>query len=169
MQKVSAIVAVSENGVIGQDNRLIWHLPNDLKQFKAITLGKSIVMGRKTYESIGRPLPQRRNIILSSNQNLMISGCEVMHSVGEILTATQNEREIMITGGGEIYRLFMPYVTYLYITYVHVEVPGETTFPPLNEHEWREVHRKKHQADERHAYEYTFVELEKIKDIGIMP
>lgn len=124
MQKISAIVAVSENGVIGQDNHLIWHLPNDLKHFKAITLDKPIVMGRKTYESIGRPLPQRRNIILSLNRDLMLSGCEVMHSVEEILAATQNEPELMITGGGEIYRLFMSYVTYLYITYVHVEVPG---------------------------------------------
>lgn len=163
MQKISAIVAVSDNGVIGQDNRLIWHLPNDLKHFKAITLNKPIVMGRKTYESIGRPLPQRRNIILSSNKKLMIPGCEVMHSIEEILEATKNESELMITGGGEIYRLFMPYVTYLYITYVHVELPGETTFPALNEREWREVSRKKHDPDASHAYEYAFVELEKTK------
>jgi dihydrofolate reductase len=164
MRKISAIVAMSENGVIGQDNRLIWHLPNDLKHFKAITIDKPIVMGRKTYESIGRPLPQRRNVILSSDQSLMISGCEVMHSVEEILVATQDAPELMITGGGEIYRLFMPYVTYLYITYVHVELPGEVTFPALNASEWREVYREKNEADESHIYKYTFVELEKLSE-----
>lgn len=163
MQKISGIVAVADSGVIGQDNQLIWHLPNDLKHFKAITLNKPIVMGRKTYESIGRPLPERRNIILSSNKSLIIPGCEVMHSIEEILEATQNAPEVMITGGGEIYRLFMPYLTYLYITYVHVEVSGEITFPTLNKNEWREISRKKNDSDASHIYDYTFVELEKIK------
>lgn len=163
MRKISAIVAVSENGVIGQDNRLMWHLPNDLKHFKAKTLNKSIVMGRKTYESIGRPLPQRRNIVLSSKQNLILPGCEVMHSVDEILTATNHESELMITGGGEIYRLFMPYVNYLYITYVQVKLKGETTFPALDNNAWQEVSREKHEADPLHLYAYTFVELQKTK------
>jgi dihydrofolate reductase len=161
MQVVSAIVAMAENGVIGQDNKLIWHLPNDLKHFKENTMGKPIVMGRKTYESIGRPLPGRRNIILSSQKDLEIPGCEVMHSVEEILEATREVPELMITGGGEIYRLFMSYVTRLYITYVHVEVPGKTTFPEINLKAWKEISRQRHDADERHIYDYSFVVLEK--------
>lgn len=152
---------MSDNRVIGQDNRLAWHLPNDLKHFKALTVGKPIVMGRKTYESIGRPLPNRRNIILSSHRDLVIEGCDVMHSVDEIFNKTQEAPELMITGGGEIYRLFLPFVSNMYITYVHVELPGEVTFPIFDYRDWKEVSREDHQKDEKHAYDYSFVTFER--------
>ncbi len=150
---------MSENGVIGQDNRLLWHLPNDLKHFKALTVNKPIVMGRKTYESIGKPLPHRQNIILTNARYLRIPDCDVVHSVNEALDVTKDAPEVMVIGGGEIYRLFMPLVTCMYITYVHTTIEGEVTFPDFDKKQWQEVSREQFKKDEKHLYDYSFVTL----------
>ena len=150
---------MSENGVIGQDNRLLWHLPNDLKHFKALTLNKPIIMGRKTYESIGKPLPQRQNVILTNARYLRIPGCEVVHSVNEALDITKDAPEVMIIGGGEIYSLFLPLATCLYITYVHTTIKGDISFPPFDESHWQEVSRERFEKDDKHQYAYSFVTL----------
>lgn len=162
MKKISLIVAMSDNLVIGENNTLIWHLPNDLKYFKATTMGKPIVMGRKTYESIGRPLPGRENFILTSQRNLTIPGCTVVHSVDEVLAKTKGVPEVVIAGGGQIYRLFLPFVSKMYVTYVHTELEGKTTFPAIDLGEWKEVSREKHTKDEKHAFDYSFVVFERL-------
>lgn len=150
---------MSENGAIGQDNQLLWHLPNDLKHFKALTLNKPIIMGRKTFESIGKPLPGRQNIILTKARYLKIPGCEVVHSVNEALDVSQDAPEVMIIGGGEIYRLFMPLVTTMHITYVHTTLGGQVSFPEFDSSEWQEISRERFSQDEKHQYDYSFVTL----------
>jgi len=152
---------MSENGVLGNDNRLLWHLPNDLKHFKALTINKPIVMGRKTYESIGKPLPQRQNIILTHSRYLQVPGCDVVHSVNEVLDLTNKSSELMIIGGGEIYRLFLPLATIMYITYVHAQIIGDTKFSEYNKDEWYEISRENYSQDAKHAYDYSFVTLER--------
>lgn len=161
MQKISLLVAMSENGVIGDKNQLLWHLPNDLKHFKALTMGKPIIMGRKTYQSIGKPLPGRQNIILTRDRDCIIPGCDVVHSVDEALRLTHHVPEVMIIGGGEIYRLFFPQVTCMYITYVFGHFVGETTFLKFDLNEWKEIAHEDFFQDEKHAYNYRFVTLEK--------
>lgn len=147
---------MSENGVIGHDNHLLWHLPNDLKHFKALTLGKPVIMGRKTYESIGKPLPGRQNIVMTSVQNLSIPGCGVAHSVDEALMMVEDAPEVMIIGGGEIYRLFFPLATCMYITYVHTKLVGDILFVPFNQKQWQEISREHFHQDMKHQYDYSF-------------
>lgn len=151
---------MSENGVIGHDNKLLWHLPNDLKHFKNVTLGKPIIMGRKTYESIGRPLPNRQNIILT-HQEVEIPGCDVVHSVNEALSATQDAPEVMVIGGGEIYRLFIKNADRIYQTIVHTKMQGETTFVKLDHQAWVETEHEEYFQDKQHAYDYSFITLER--------
>lgn len=148
---------MSDNGMIGQDNRLLWHLPNDLKHFKALTINKPVIMGRKTYESIGKPLPNRQNIILTKARYLQVPGCEVVHSVNEALDVSQEAPEVMVIGGGEIYRLFMPLITTMHITYVHTQISGDVSFPEFDKSKWQEVVRENYQKDEKHLYNYSFV------------
>lgn len=147
---------MTENNVIGGDNRLLWRLPNDLQYFKSVTMGKPIVMGRKTYESIGRLLPGRRNIVLTTQRDFVLVGGEVMHSVEEVLSRTQTAEEVMITGGGEIYRLFLPWVVRMYITRVHTQLSGDTMFPTWDFEVWHKISSTSHQKDDRHEYDYTF-------------
>ncbi len=157
VKKISLVVAMSDNGMIGQNNQLLWHLPNDLKHFKALTLNKPIIMGRKTYESIGKPLPNRQNIILTNARYLQLPGCDVVHSVNEALDITQDTPEIMVIGGGEIYRLFMPLVSVMHITYVHTTLPGDVAFPAFDINEWQEISCENFKKDEKHLYDYSFV------------
>lgn len=157
--KISIVVAMSENGVIGHNNRLLWHLPNDLKHFKALTLGKPIIMGRKTYQSIGKPLPGRQNIILTHDLNFRIPGCDVVHTIDQALAVSKEASEVMIIGGGEIYRLFFPLAACIHITYVHTQLEGEISFEPLDQNEWAEISRERHYQDEKHHYDYSFVTL----------
>lgn len=155
---ISIIVACSENNVIGKDNGLIWRLSNDLKRFKALTTGHAIVMGRKTFESIGRPLPNRRNIILSKNLESM-EGCEIMRSADEVLElAKSTDEELFIIGGGQVYEQFLPFADKLYLTLVHTEAEGDTFFPALNRDEWTEVTRESFKADEKNEFDYEFVD-----------
>lgn len=166
MPLISIIVAVADNGVIGSGNQLPWRLPDDLKRFKALSLGKPIVMGRKTFDSIGRPLPGRLNIVISRQPGLEIPGCTVVTSIDEGLVvaraAEPSTPEIVIVGGADIYRQILPRVRTIHLTRVHAEVAGDVVFPKLQEHEWREVAKEYHPADERHAHAFTFSTLERV-------
>ncbi|GFE83087.1 dihydrofolate reductase [Steroidobacter agaridevorans] len=159
---LSIIVAVADSGVIGSGNQLPWRLPDDLKRFKALSLGKPIVMGRKTYDSIGRPLPGRLNVVISRQPGLEIPGCTVVTSIDEALAAAQPAPEIVIVGGADIYRQVLPQVQIIHLTRVHANVAGDVVFPKLQEHEWREVAKEYHPADERHAHAFTFSTLERV-------
>jgi dihydrofolate reductase len=129
--EVVLVAALADNGVIGADGALPWHLPDDLKRFKALTLGKPIVMGRKTYASIGRPLPKRRNVVLSRSTHV-IEGVEAVHGVDEALALLEGEAEIAIIGGEQIYRAFLPYATKLELTHVETSVEGDARFPAID-------------------------------------
>ena len=158
---VSDVVAISENHVIGKDNKLLWYLPNDLKHFKEITTGHTIIMGRKTYESVGKPLPKRRNIIIT-RQDITIEGCEVVNSIEAALALCAGEEEVFIVGGAEIYKLAMPLTNRIYLTIVHKQFDGDSFFPEINKQEWKEVSREDHQPDEKNSLPYSFITLERV-------
>ena len=160
MPKLTIIVAVAENGVIGSGNQLPWRLPDDLKRFKALSLGKPMIMGRKTYDSIGRPLPGRLNIVVSRRGDLQIPGCTVVTSLTEAIAAAGAVDEIVIIGGADIYRQVLPRVQTIHLTRVHATVPGDVHFPELAANEWRELATEYHPADERHAHAFTFTTFE---------
>lgn len=151
------IVATSKNYVIGKDNKLLWHLPNDLKYFKAVTTGHPIVMGRKTYESIGKPLPNRLNIVISRNQFESTENLIFTTSLEEaIAIAKIKDEEIFIVGGGEIYKQALPLADKIHFTLVDTIIEGDTFFPQLDESEWLVESSEFHPKDEKHAYNYTF-------------
>lgn len=156
MPIVTLIVAVADNGTIGRDNALPWHLPEDLKRFKRITMGKPIVMGRKTFESIGKPLPGRHNIVVTRDANYRRDGVTVVHDIEGALRAAGGVEEVMIIGGSDLFRLFLPHATRAHLTRVHGDVAGDVTWAGLDESEWRVVGREDFAADERHAYAMTF-------------
>jgi dihydrofolate reductase len=157
---ISLIVAMAQNGVIGRDNALPWRLPADLKRFKAFTLGKTVLMGRKTFESIGRPLHGRDNLVLTRDRRWLASGVIVVHSVEQALTQA-GDKELVAIGGAQIYRLLMPFARRIYLTHVHADVPGDTFFPDFDPTQWDDVECRMHPADEEHAYPVTFVTLER--------
>ena len=150
------IAAVANNRVIGCKNSMPWHVPADLKWFKKITMGKSIVMGRKTWDSIGRALPGRQNIVLSRNALPLGASCDVLTSIEQVLMLSTSENEIMIIGGGDIYSLFLPYASRLYLTQINVSPEGDTWFPLFEEKKWLTSFEEMHQADERNLADYTF-------------
>lgn len=158
---VSLIVAVADNGVIGRDNALPWHLPEDLKHFKRITMGKPIVMGRKTFESIGKPLPGRLNVVVTRDASYRRDGVTVVNSVDAAVTAAGAADEIMVIGGADVFRLFMPRAQRVHLTRVHGDVDGDIHWEPLDETRWRRLTSESHPADERHAYPLTFEVWEK--------
>ena len=153
------VVAISENHVIGKDNKLLWYLPNDLKHFKDITTGHTVIMGRKTYESVGKPLPKRRNIIIT-RQAITIDGCEVVNSIEAALALCQNEEEVFIVGGAEIYKQAMHLTDRIYLTIVHKEFEGDSFFPEIDLKDWKEVAREDHQPDEKNSLPYSFITYE---------
>jgi dihydrofolate reductase len=157
----SLIVAVADNGVIGRDNALPWHLPEDLRRFKRITMGKPIVMGRKTFESIGKPLPGRQNVVVSRDANYQREGVTVVNSVDAALAAAGAAEEVMVIGGADLFRLFLPRAQRVYLTRVHGNVPGDVYWPPLDETQWCRSAAEPHPADERHAHAMTFELWEK--------
>lgn len=159
--KLSLIVAVAENHVIGNNNQLIWHLPNDLKQFRRLTTGHCIIMGRKTFDSIGKPLPNRTSVIISRNADFKIESCITVDSLeNAILEAKKIENEeAFIIGGAEIYRLSLPLVDKIYLTEVHHTFEGDAVFPEIDKSIWQETHREDFSTDEKHQYSYSFVEL----------
>lgn len=161
--KLSLIVAVAENHVIGNNNQLIWHLPNDLKQFRRLTTGHCIIMGRKTFESIGKPLPNRTSVIISRNPAFKIEDCITVDSLENAISEAKKieNEEAFIIGGAEIYRLSLPLVDKIYLTEVHHSFEGDTTFPEIDKSIWQETHREDFETDEKHQYPYSFVELSK--------
>lgn len=162
--KVSMIVAVAENRAIGKNNQLLWHLPTDLKHFKNRTLGHPMLMGRNTYESIGKPLPGRTSIIITRQKDYHPAGCMVTHSIQEAIEEAKKiePNEIFVIGGAQIYEHALSLTDKIYYTQVHHSFNGDTFFPALNPTEWHETRREKFPADEKHAYAYDFVEFERI-------
>jgi dihydrofolate reductase len=160
---VVLVVAATDAGVIGRDGALPWHLPADLRRFKAMTLGKPILMGRRTFDSIGRPLPGRTNLVLTRSRDWHADGVVVVRSFEEALQRAAGAPELMVIGGAELYRLALPSARRIELTRVHADVPGDTFLPPFSRDEWREVAREDHPADERNAFSVSFVTLERVR------
>ncbi len=156
MMNISIIVAAAENNVIGKDNDMPWRLSADLKRFKKLTMGHHIVMGRKTFESIGKPLPGRTSVIITRNKDYKQEGCIVVHSLEEALQ-TINDDEIFVIGGGEIYNMAFEKADKLYLTRVHASLEGDTCIPEVN-NRWQEVEREDFQKDEKNQYDYSFID-----------
>ena len=153
---LSIVVAMARHRVIGRAGTLPWHLPADLARFKAITMGKPIVMGRRTHASIGRPLPGRRNIVLSRDPSYVAPGCEVFTSLPIALSALVDSPEVMVVGGAALYAEALPLCERLYLTEVEADVDGDVFFPVLDLGDWREVSVERHAADARNAYSFCF-------------
>jgi dihydrofolate reductase len=165
---LSIIVAASSNNVIGKDNKLPWHLPEDLKYFKNTTWAMPVVMGRKTYESIGKPLPGRTNIIITRNKELKIKGVEIVQSLNEAMVVAGKEevKEIFIIGGAEIFNSTFPLVSRIYITRIHSEMEGDVFFPNFNKDNWVQVKNKDCEPDEKNPFSYSFQVWEKKRVIS---
>ncbi len=151
---------MADNGVIGRDNGLPWRLPDDLRRFKSLTMGHAILMGRRTFESIGRPLPGRRNLVLTRNPVWRAAGCELVATPGAALEAA-GDSTLFVIGGAEVFAVFWPRVGRLELTEVHAEVEGDTRLTAFDRRQWREIFREDHAADERHAWPFSFVTLER--------
>jgi dihydrofolate reductase len=172
---LSILVAVSDNGVIGREGRLPWHLPDDLKRFKALTMGKPIVMGRRTFESIGRPLPGRVNLVLTHSPDWQADGVVVVHSLDEAIERSRfaqiptardhGAREVCVIGGAAVFDLALSLASIIHLTRVRARIDGDTFFPPLDQETWRETERVEHPADERHAYAMSFCTLERARPL----
>ena len=168
--KIALIVATSQNNVIGLDNQLPWHLPEDLQYFKAVTMGKPILMGRKTFDSIGRPLPGRVNIVLTRDTNWTAQGVEVVNDLDAAIAASEkackaaDTDELMIIGGEQIYRKFLPVANKLYLTKVEAEIEGDAYFPAIDSKQWRQVAEKI--PEEVGNYSYRFVVLERMAGLS---
>lgn len=160
-QRISLIAALAKNRVIGIENRLPWKLSDDLKYFKALTLGHHILMGRKTYESIGRPLPGRTTVIITRGGFDAPEGCVVAHSIPEAIAACQGDEEIFFVGGAELYRQALPIVNRLYLTEIQAEVEGDAWFPEYNRDDWKETSRDR-RKDEASGLHYHFVVYDRI-------
>lgn len=158
MSKVIFVVAYSANHVIGEGNQLPWHLPNDFKHFKDLTLNQTVLMGRKTYESIGRPLPNREMIVLTRNSDFHSDYAKVIHSLDELFPL---QKDLYVIGGGEIFKMMLPDADIIYATEVKTHIKGDAIFPELSTAEWHEVSREHHFKDEKHAFDYDFVEYRK--------
>lgn len=165
--RLTIIAALTRNGVIGRDNRLPWHIPEDLKRFKALTLGHPVIMGRKTFESIvaslGKPLAGRENIVVTRSREFAHPGCRVVHSIEEALAAAKGADEVFVIGGAEIYALALPLASRLQLTEVGFSTHGDAYFPEFERSEWREVWRESHAAEgpQRLHYDYDFVTYER--------
>lgn len=159
--RVSLIVAMDENNLIGRGGDLPWRLSADLKHFKSLTVGKPIVMGRKTWDSIGRPLPKRPNIVVTSNPQFEAEGATVVSGLEQAIEVCGDVAEVMIIGGSTIYRAFLPKADRLYLTRVHAKLEGDTHFPSFDLDAWDEVARERHPADDKNAHDYSFLILER--------
>ncbi len=155
---LSIIVAIAKNHTIGKDNKLLWYLPNDLKHFKDVTTGHTVIMGRKTFDSVGKPLPRRRNIVVT-RQAISIEGCEVTPSIEAAIALCKAEDEVFIVGGAEIYRQAIPLTNRIYLTIIDQDFEGDTFFPELNPDEWQETDREDFEPDEKNKYKYAFITL----------
>ena len=153
---ISLIVVRAQNGVIGRDNALPWRLPSDLRRFKQLTMGKPMLMGRRTFESIGRALPGRVNLVLTRDPVWQAPGAIAVHSLDEAFERAGSAAELVVIGGAEVFRLVMPLAERIYLTDVHASMPGDTEFPELAPHEWHELEHSAHAADAEHAHAMTF-------------
>lgn len=162
MTILTIIVAKARNNVIGRNNTLPWRLPEDLAHFKRTTMGAPILMGRKTYESIGRPLPGRRNIVISRNPDLAIAGCEVATSLEHAQLLCAGVDEIFLVGGAQLYVEALPSVDRLVVTELDIEVDGDATFPPIDRKQWQELTRETHHATPPNNFDYAFVTYERL-------
>jgi dihydrofolate reductase len=157
--RLSLIAAMDENRLIGSNNALPWNLPADLAFFKRTTMGKPIVMGRKTFESIGRALPGRRNIVITGNPDFEASGCDVVDSIEAAMSLVSDDEEIMLIGGASLYAQTIAYATRLYITRIHDNFEGDTWFPEFDSREWREENREDFDADHNNNHRYSFIKF----------
>lgn len=160
---ISMIAAMADHRVIGLNNTMPWHLPADLAWFKKNTIGKPIVMGRNTFDSIGKPLPQRRNLILTRKLDHNIEGCELFDSPDAILADTLDSPEVMITGGAQIYQLFLPMADRLYLTFIDAALEGDTYFPKYEQLKWQETFREHHNGDAKNSHSYCFAILDRVR------
>jgi len=161
---VSLIVAASTNNVIGSDGELPWHLPDDLRNFKRLTTGKPIVMGRKTHESIGRPLPDRRNVVITRDSDYEATGCDVVTSPEAAMELLGDADEVIVIGGGQVYATFLPLADRIYLTRVHAEIDGDVMFPEVDENEWALHSCVAHDADTAHQYAFDVMLFERRRD-----
>jgi len=159
MKKITIIVAISENLVIGHRNTLPWHISEDLKNFKKITLNHSVIMGRKTFESIGKPLKYRRNIVISRNKNLQISGVEIVSSLDDAICLAKSEDEVFIIGGEQIYEIALPIATNMFITKVHSTIEGDAFFPNFDENQWKKLTQNDLESEE--GIKFSFISYER--------
>ncbi|PWK78145.1 dihydrofolate reductase [Mucilaginibacter oryzae] len=157
---LSIIVAIAKNHAIGKDNKLLWYLPNDLKHFKDTTSGHTVIMGRKTFDSVGKPLPRRRNIVIT-RQAISIEGCEVVDSLKAAIALCKAEDEVFVVGGAEIYRQAIPLTDRIYLTIIDQNFEGDTFFPELNQDDWQETKREEFEPDEKNRYKYSFITLDR--------
>jgi len=160
--RLTAVVAVSDNDVIGRGNVLPWHLPADLAHFKRLTMGKPILMGRRTFESIGRPLPGRRNLVLSRG-DFSAPGIETVDSLEAARKRVAGEAELMIIGGAQVFEQSLPFTDLIHLTRVHGQMDGDTWMPPLPAGQWREVAREERPADDKNAYSMSFITLQRVE------
>ena len=158
---VSLVVAAAKNRVIGRDGELPWHLPDDLRHFKRLTTGKPVVMGRRTFESIGRPLPDRHNIVMTRDPDYTARDCDVVTSVRDALRLAGDGTEVMVIGGGQVYRDFLPRADRIYLTRVQAEIEGDTHFPEIDTNEWQLVSSEHHDADDKHAPAFEMMVFER--------
>ncbi|HIO92441.1 MAG TPA: type 3 dihydrofolate reductase [Leucothrix mucor] len=165
--KISMIAAMAHQRVIGKDQKMPWHLPADLAFFKKTTMGSPILMGRKTYESIGRPLPGRLNLVVTRSPDLKIAGCEVVTSLEQAMSVAQEKssdsNEVFITGGSHLYKSFLDKADRLYLTMIDADLEGDTYFPDYTQYNWQEVDHEDHQADDKNIYPYSFVTLDRVR------
>lgn len=160
---VTIIAAIAKNNALGKNNQLIWHLPADLKRFKKMTLNHVVIMGRKTFESLGKPLPNRTNILITRDKNYKAEGCVVVNSLKEALeTAAKEDENPFILGGAEIYKQALPFTDKLDVTFVHHQFDADVFFPKIDKKIWKETSREDFKADENNKYDYSFVTFERI-------
>ena len=163
---LSIIVAKAKNNIIGKDNKLLWHLPADLKKFKELTTGHTIIMGRKTFESIGSALPNRKSVVFTQNTDFIVNdeNVEIVHSMLEIKDYIDNDEENFVIGGAMIYNLLMPHVKKMYVTEIDQDFEGDTFFPKINENVWKVTNREQGVMDENNKLKYEFVTYERVED-----
>lgn len=161
--KIAIIVATDEQGLIGRENDLPWRLSADLQYFRKVTMGKPIVMGRNTHESIGRPLPGRQNIVVTSQPDYQAEGCEVVNSIDAALALCRDVEEVMIMGGASLYRQTLALADKLYLTQVHAALEGDTWFPDWSESDWQLLSREDHPADDKNEFAYSFLQYQRIR------
>ena len=160
--KISLIVAMAANRIIGINKQMPWHLSADLKKFKQITMGNPILMGRKTHESIGRALPGRRNLVISRNYNYQPMGCEVFNDIQHAIKSCANAQELFVIGGASFYKSMLPHAHFIYLTEIHQTFTGDTSFPEINPKQWQEIAREDINDDTQVNFNYSFVKLQRL-------